>query len=49
MLCGRISYRLISSLIFNYSVCACRGAAGRIVVKGDYKVQDKELLLAADG
>lgn len=41
VLCGRISYRLINSLIINYSVCACRGVAGRIVVKGDYKVQDK--------
>lgn len=41
MLCGTISYRLINSLIINYSVCACRGGTGRVVGKGDYKEQDK--------
>lgn len=37
MLWGRLGYRLMNSLIINYSVCV----AGRVVVKGDYKVQDK--------
>ena len=41
VLCGRISCRLINSLIIYYSACACRGVTGRTVVKSDYKMQDK--------
>lgn len=45
VLCGTISYRLINSLIINYSVCAYRDGTGRVVGKGDYKEQDKSCSL----